>query len=386
MYSNEIETIIIGRGQCAPVPIIEDDYEETFQDAFEVDNYYTAATEDNEEEIKSPFAALKRSQRSLRYISNLNALGEEEKDEIRERHVSEEELILASRLDWLRKEKEPEPSAPVVDTDAFPGLGFEPPKPRIAQVKFSRKNKPGKQVQLGASKNPLDAGKVVLCFETPKEEEKVEKKVVEVEKPVEVIEEKPQPQPQQKEWETRAPRLCKYIQAGSKCPFEAKCRFSHDITTVVEKHTEKQIPTERKKALCRFVERGQVCTNKVCRFFHPDEPQQLKKQDSEDRSRSPPVHRERPREAAREPARQSKKIWFCKNMIQMGHCEFDTNCIYSHTFEEVAAVVGKCRFGTRCNLVECTTKNSKKIYTNKERKCINLHPDETIQDFVVRVQ
>jgi CCCH-type zinc finger len=105
--------------------------------------------------------------------------------------------------------------------------------------------------------------------------------------------------------------------------------------------------------MCKHIVNGDVCPfGDNCRFSHVIS--------------SAPV-----------PIMKSRKIWMCKHL---NNCSHGNNCIYAHNVDEVRAAVSKC---TNCNRVkrigEVEYKNT--VY---ERKCMRLHLNESIENFIKR--
>jgi hypothetical protein len=140
-------------------------------------------------------------------------------------------------------------------------------------------------------------------------------------------------------------------------------------TDVQKPAAPKQKPAAPKqKPLCKFIAQNVPCTNKVCRFFHPKGTKQPK-------APEPKINEK--------PKLHSKKLWFCKNIIQTGFCRYGNECLYAHTIKEVKEHVTKCRFGMDCHNVK---KTNGIVVNSGPRKCIRLHGKETIDNFIKRMQ
>lgn len=145
------------------------------------------------------------------------------------------------------------------------------------------------------------------------------------------------------------PDLCNNFRRDGKCRFGDYCKFSH---------------TPRRP----FCGKGAKCTNTKCTFFHP-----------ENELAAMSVIVPSPIE------QRSQKIWFCKNLIKEGRCRFGDNCIFAHTKDEIKQHVTPCRFGLSCRSV--TKTNLKEVFENtSDRKCVRLHPMESIESFINRMQ
>ncbi len=147
-------------------------------------------------------------------------------------------------------------------------------------------------------------------------------------------------------------RLCKYINEGEACPFGDGCKFTH-------------VP---KRPYCN---KGAMCMNRQCTFFHPanETKHQRVRSNASDKEREP---------------QRSRKIWFCRNIIQRGTCHAGTRCLYAHSKMEVADNVSMCKFGDGCRLVTQTRDGF--VNNNPERKCVRKHKSETIEEFISRMQ
>jgi hypothetical protein len=162
-------------------------------------------------------------------------------------------------------------------------------------------------------------------------------------------------------------RPCKYILEDQTCPFGGECRFKHE------------------KPMCKFMVEGNLCQYKgKCKFFHPEI--------CTKKSCKCPKFHPKPQALA---LQKNLKTRFCIKIIQTGECPFKNDCKYAHTIDEVAANVEPCKFGPKCNLVEKVRAPANVVqrrsitYKNVEgekRKCNKLHPKETIQNFIARMQ
>lgn len=74
---------------------------------------------------------------------------------------------------------------------------------------------------------------------------------------------------------------------------------------------------------------------------------------------------------------KSRKIWMCKHV---NNCLHGKNCIYAHSIDEVRTAVSKC---SNCNRVKRISDVEYKN-TVTERKCMRLHHNESIENFIKR--
>lgn len=85
----------------------------------------------------------------------------------------------------------------------------------------------------------------------------------------------------------------------------------------------------------------------------------------------------------------TKKMWLCRNFVRFNSCRLGAACAYAHSVDELRANVARCRFDSRCLLVEYDETNG--VYVNvvdgnDNRRCARLHGDESIYEFVRRTQ
>lgn len=76
--------------------------------------------------------------------------------------------------------------------------------------------------------------------------------------------------------------------------------------------------------------------------------------------------------------RKTQKIRMCRNV---NNCRFGTDCIYAHSESEVKDAVSICNAGVNCRRVR---KEKDYVNTVIERKCMRLHPRETISNYIAR--
>ena len=165
-------------------------------------------------------------------------------------------------------------------------------------------------------------------------------------------------------------KLCMYIHRGEECPYGTKCKFNH----------------KPNKPHCN---KGDLCVNKKCTFFHPQQQQQQQQQQTSggggersNRDTTKPTTAAAAEDVVVIP--RTKKIWLCKNIVKDGRCGFGSNCYYAHSADEVAANVATCKFGNRCRLVVF---DNGRVYNNGgERSCVRIHPFETVDCFIHRMQ
>lgn len=93
----------------------------------------------------------------------------------------------------------------------------------------------------------------------------------------------------------------------------------------------------------------------------------------------PVVQHSRPQMPNQAPEK-TKKIWMCRNVKS---CRFGDRCMFAHSVGEIEAAV------TKCNYHVCTrVRKLNGRYTNtlNERKCLRLHRNEDIDNFIERTQ
>lgn len=114
---------------------------------------------------------------------------------------------------------------------------------------------------------------------------------------------------------------------------------------------------ERNTRVCKFVLAGKQCHfGDKCKFSH------VKRQD----------------EGIRELRMQKFKM--CRNATG---CRFGVNCVYSHSEAELAEAITTCYAKLSCRRIK-REKDNQYSNTVVERKCMHLHPGETIQNYIKR--
>jgi hypothetical protein len=189
------------------------------------------------------------------------------------------------------------------------------------------------------------------------------------------------------------PRICRFVMEGKQCRFGAEaCRFTHVIPPQQQQHREyrgpkrvrrsggdqlnqQQTSNEPQQRASPSIQRrecrnGKDCTNRKCTFAHPVDRLRVARPPSRDGGQQSDNNK-------------TKKIWFCKNLIQQGFCKFGDKCAYGHSKEEIKAHASDCRFGDQCKAV----KKEGVTYVNVgNQKCVRIHPRERIGDFIMRTQ
>jgi hypothetical protein len=140
-------------------------------------------------------------------------------------------------------------------------------------------------------------------------------------------------------------RPCNYATYGKRCPYGDSCRYSHE-----------RAPRRREN----------TATNN--NFAPPH------RMDNVGGAPTPP------------PAERTKKIWFCRRHLA-GRCANANECVFAHSADELSLHVERCRFGGNCKAV-VTTDDQQRWYENvdEQRKCVRLHPRETIDNYLERTQ
>lgn len=171
--------------------------------------------------------------------------------------------------------------------------------------------------------------------------------------PVESFADIIQEQTKQEEWEmVRRKNLKTHIdqQSYDKPPGPPQHRYSTQSST--------QNNNNSNPGICKHILNGVVCPfGERCRFSHVI---------TNGNSHHPPPT-----------VVKSRKIWMCKHV---NNCMHGKNCIYAHSIDEVRSAVSKC---SNCNRVK---RISDVEYRNtvSERKCMRLHPNESIENFIKR--
>lgn len=109
-------------------------------------------------------------------------------------------------------------------------------------------------------------------------------------------------------------------------------------------------PKQQNNGVCKYILNGDVCPfGESCRFSHVSN------------------------------NFKSRKIWMCR---RLNHCTYGADCIYAHSVDEVKAVVRKCTIKD-CDRVQKIADNEYRN-TVAEHKCMRLHFNESIENFIKR--
>jgi len=126
--------------------------------------------------------------------------------------------------------------------------------------------------------------------------------------------------------------------------------------------------------MCKFIAMNKPCPfgDEVCRFSHVKQPYYRQGYRQVDSKLSMTTAEGK-----------TKKIWMCRNVKPGSNCKYGNNCPYAHSFAEIRDAVIACNKKAGCNRVRFD--GYKYVNSNNEdRRCMRLHPKETIANFVER--
>lgn len=130
-------------------------------------------------------------------------------------------------------------------------------------------------------------------------------------------------------------------------PFEVQVRSGNTNDLVIDFPKE----PEPEPVMCHYAKAGKYCKfENRCKFVHPQQPQ------------------------------KTKKIWLCRNV---DNCRFGNRCLFAHTVEEVANAVTPCTY-QQCRRIKVV--NNTYMNTTADSKCLKLHKNESIENFINRVK
>ena len=160
--------------------------------------------------------------------------------------------------------------------------------------------------------------------------------------------------------------VCKFVLDKQDCPYGDSCIYNHTIPLCNIMRDGRICP---RGTLCKYTHiptcpDSPRCKNKKCKLFHP------KKEDIQ--------------------KAKDQKLRFCRNVLQKAKCEYEENCKFAHSKEEVRQAATMCQH-KECRLVRLTRVTNKKgvkvdMYKNttEGRCCWRLHPNEQINNFIAR--
>ncbi len=166
-------------------------------------------------------------------------------------------------------------------------------------------------------------------------------------------------------------RACEKILEGLHCIYGFRCTFAHSIAELVIDDC-----MHGKRCYSVFFDRnGVYCNNgdRICRRLHPSESLELYHKRVETKKNMPTL----PDEVAKVSAKCTK---MCRVVLQNTKCEI-LECQYAHSLEEL--IVSDCGYGDTCIHVKRDGDEYKNI-DPKNKVCMRIHPDETIENVVKR--
>ena len=77
------------------------------------------------------------------------------------------------------------------------------------------------------------------------------------------------------------------------------------------------------------------------------------------------------------------KTRMCQNILRSGTCQFDSNCHYAHTYDELRIM--DCAYGNSCIFVRYDNDSCVNDEDDRNKICYFRHPGETVHSYHVRI-